>query len=157
MLARVRGVNNAIFITGSKVGTQMFYGHGAGGNATGAVVVSDLIEIARDLVQGHLRAKSAVGFVDSPQLKLCEDPRPVRWYLGLNVKDQRGVVALVAEVIARYDIHLESLGQEPRVSSDELSLSITLEPVSEPLICRAVDEINALDFMVRPLLLLRIE
>src|SRR5580692_1270973 len=75
MLARVQGVNNAIFLTGSKIGTQMFYGRGAGGDATGAVVVSDLIEIARDLVQGHLRARSAVGFVDSPELKICENPR----------------------------------------------------------------------------------
>jgi homoserine dehydrogenase len=157
MLARVRGVNNAIFLSGTKVGTQMFYGHGAGGDATGAVVVSDLIEIGRDLLQGHLRARNVIGFVDSPELKICENPRPVRWYLGLNVKDQRGVVARVAEVIARYDIHLESLGQEPRMSDDELSLSITLEPVSEPVIRRAVDEINALEFMVKPLLLLRIE
>jgi homoserine dehydrogenase len=157
MLARVQGVNNAIFVSGSKIGTQMFYGRGAGGDATGAVVVSDLIEIARDLVQGHLRARSAVGFVDSPELKICENPRPVRWYLGLNVKDQRGVVARVAEVIARYDIHLQTLGQEPRVSKEELSFGITVEPVSDPLVCRAVDEINALDFITRPVLLLRIE
>jgi homoserine dehydrogenase len=157
MLARVQGVNNAIFVTGSKIGTQMFYGRGAGGDATGAVVVSDLVEIARDFVQGYLRAKNVVGFVDSAELKVCESPRPVRWYLGLNVKDQRGVVARVAEVIARHDIHLESLGQEPRVSKDEVFLGIAVEPVSEPLICRAVDEINALDFIIRPVLLLRIE
>ena len=157
MLARVQGVNNAVFLTGSKIGTQMFYGRGAGGDATGAVVVSDLIEIARDLVQGQLRAKNVPGFGASRELEICERPRPVRWYLGLTAKDQRGVVARVAEVIARHDIHIESLGQEPRVSKDELSLGITVEPVSEPLICRAVDEINALVFMVGPLLLLRIE
>ncbi len=157
MLARVQGVNNAVFLTGSKIGTQMFYGRGAGGDATGAVVVSDLIEIARDLVQGHLRARNVIGFVDSPELKIRKNPRPVRWYLGLNVKDQRGVVARVAEIIARHDVHIESLGREPRVSKDELSLGITVEPVSEPLICRAVDEINASEFMMKPLLLLRIE
>jgi homoserine dehydrogenase len=157
MLARVQGVNNAIFVSGSKIGTQMFYGRGAGGDATGAVVVSDLIEIGRDLVQGHLRAKNIIGFVDSPELNICENPRPVRWYLGLNVKDQRGVVARVAEVISRHDIHIESLGQEPRESKDELSFAITVEPVSEPLICHAVDESNLFPFMVRPTLLLRIE
>jgi homoserine dehydrogenase len=157
MLARVQGVNNALFLTGRKVGTQMFYGHGAGGDATGAVVVSDLIEIACDLAHGHLRAKNVSGFVDSPELEICEKPRPVRWYLGLSVKDQRGVVASIAEVIARYDIHIESLGQEPRVSKDELSMGVTVEPASEPLICRAVDEINALEIMVRPVLLLRVE
>jgi len=104
-----------------------------------------------------LTAKNVVGFVDSPELKVCESPRPVRWYLGLNVKDQRGVVARLAEIFAQHDIHLESLGQEPRVSKDEVFLGITVEPVSEPLICRAVDEINALEFMMRPTLLLRVE
>jgi homoserine dehydrogenase len=135
----------------------MFYGRGAGGDATGAVVVSDLMEIARDFAQGHLRAKSVSGFVDSPELAVCETPRPVSWYLGLNTKDERGIVARVAEVFARYDIHIESLGQEPRVSKDELSLGITVEPVSEPLICRTVHAINAFEFMIGPVLLLRVE
>jgi homoserine dehydrogenase len=157
MLARVQGVNNAIFLTGKKVGTQMFYGRGAGGDATGAVVVSDLMEIARDLAQGHLRAKNVSGFADSPELKVCENPRPVRWYLGLNTKDERRIVARIAEVFARHDIHIESLGQEPRVSKDELSFGIIIEPVSEPLICRTVDAINAFKFMLRSVLLLRIE
>jgi homoserine dehydrogenase len=106
-------VNNAIFLSGSKIGTQMFYGRGAGGDPTGAVVVSDLMEIARDLAQGHLRAKNVSGFVDAPELQVCESPRPVRWYLGLNAKDERAIVARVAEVINRHDIHIESLGQEP--------------------------------------------
>jgi homoserine dehydrogenase len=157
LLARVRDVNNAIFLLGSRIGTQMFYGRGAGGDATGAVVVSDLMEIARDLAQGHLRAKSVAGFVDSLELEVCENPRPVRWYLGLNAKDERGIVARVAEVINRLDIHIESLGQEPRTSKDELSLGITTEPVSEPLISRAVNAINAFEFMVRAVLLLRVE
>src|SRR5579863_9530743 len=116
MLARVQDVNNAVFVTGSKIGTQMFYGRGAGGDATGAVVVSDLIEIARDFAQGQLRAKNVSGFGASPELEICENPRPVRWYLGLNTKDERGIVTRVSEVVARHDIHIESLGQEPRVS-----------------------------------------
>jgi homoserine dehydrogenase len=157
MLARVQDVNNAVFLTGSKIGTQMFYGRGAGGDATGAVVVSDLIEIARDFAQGQLRAKNVSGFGASPELEICENPRPVRWYLGLNTKDERGIVTRVSEVFARHDIHIESLGQEPRMSEDELSLGITVEPVSEPLICRTVDAINAFEFMVRPVLLLRVE
>src|SRR5271167_1059077 len=157
LLARVQDVNNAIFLSGRRIGTQMFYGRGAGGDATGAVVVSDLMEIARDFAQGHLRAKNVSGFVDAPELEVCANPRPVRWYLGLNAKDQRGIVARVAEAIAGHDIHIESLGQEPRVSQDEVSIGITVEPVSEPLMRRALDAINAFTFMIRPALLLRIE
>ena len=105
MLAKVEGVNNAVFLVGDKIGTQMFYGRGAGGDATGSAVVSDLIEIARDLAAGQMNAKNISGFLNSRELELSETPRPVSWYLRLTVKDQRGIVARVAEVIARESIN----------------------------------------------------
>jgi homoserine dehydrogenase len=157
MLAKVEDVNNAVFLVGDKIGTQMFYGRGAGGDATGAAVVSDLIEIARDLAAHHLRAKHVSGFLDSRELKICEKPQPASWYMRLTVKDQRGIVARVAETIAHEDINIDSLEQEPHMPKDRLSFVITVEPVSEPTIRRAVETINSFDFMVEPVLLLRIE
>ncbi|HXM59706.1 MAG TPA: homoserine dehydrogenase [Terriglobales bacterium] len=157
MLAKVEGVNNAVFLVGDKIGMQMFYGRGAGGDATGAAVVSDLIEIARDLAAGQISGKKISGFLDSHELVICENPRPVSWYLRLTVKDQRGIVARVADVIARHDINIDSLEQQPHLPKDRVSFVITVEPVSEPTIRRAVDAINAFEFMVEPVLLLRIE
>lgn len=157
MLAKVEDVNNAVFLLGDKIGMQMFYGRGAGGDATGAAVVSDLVEIARDLAAGHLGAKNVSGFLNSQDLEMCTKPRPVGWYLRLTVKDQRGIVARVAEVIAENDINIESLEQEPHLPKERLSFVITVQPVSEPIIRRAVDAINGFDFMVEPVLLLRVE
>jgi len=136
---------------------QMFYGRGAGGDATGAAVVSDLIEIARDLAAGQLSAKKVSGFLDSHDVGICQKPRPVSWYLRLTVKDQRGIVARVAEVIAHHDINIDSLEQEPHLPKERLSFVITVEPVSEPIIQRAVEAINAFEFMLEPVLLLRME
>jgi len=157
MLAKVEGVNNAVFLVGDKIGTQMFYGRGAGGDATGSAVVSDLIEISRDLAAGQLNAKNISGFLSSRELELCANPRPVAWYLRLTVKDQRGIVARVAEVIAQHAINIDSLEQEPHLPKDRVSFVITIEPVSEPIIRRAIETINSFDFMVEPVLLLRIE
>jgi homoserine dehydrogenase len=157
MLAKVEGVNNAVFLVGDKIGTQMFYGRGAGGDATGSAVVSDLIEIARDFAAGQLSAKNISGFLNARDLTLCDSPRPVSWYLRLTVKDQRGIVARVAEVIAHESINIDSLEQEPHLPKDRVSFVVTVEPVSEPVIRRAVNSINQFDFMVEPILLLRIE
>src|SRR5215813_8532804 len=157
MLDKVEDVNNAVFLVGDKIGIQMFYGRGAGGDATGAAVVSDLVEIARDLATGHLSAKRVPGFLDSHDLEICEKPRPVAWYLRLTVKDQRGIVARVAEVIAENDINIESLEQEPHLPKNRLSFVITVQPVSEPTIRRAIETINTFEFMVEPVLLLRME
>jgi homoserine dehydrogenase len=157
MLAKVEGVNNAVFLVGDKIGTQMFYGRGAGGDATGSAVVSDLIEIARDFAAGQMNAKNISGFLSSRELVLSDRPKPASWYLRLTVKDQRGIVARVAEVIAREAINIDSLEQEPHLPKDRVSFVITVEPVSEPVIRRAVDTINGFDFMVEPVLLLRME
>jgi homoserine dehydrogenase len=157
ILAKVEGVNNAVFLLGDRIGTQMFYGRGAGGDATGAAVVSDLIEIARDFARGQLSAKTIPGFLKGKEVRISENPRPVGWYLRLTVRDQRGIVARVAEVIAEHDINIESLEQEPQMPKDRVSFVITVEPVSEPTVRRATDQINGFGFMVEPVLLLRME
>ena len=69
----------------------------------------------------------------------------------------RGIVARVAEVIAHHDINIDSLEQEPHLPKERLSFVITVEPVSEPIIQRAVEAINAFEFMLEPVLLLRME
>jgi homoserine dehydrogenase len=128
------GVNNAVFLVCDKIGMQMFYGRSAGGDATGAAVVSDPIEIARGLAAGQVSAKKISRFLDSYDLEISEPPRPVNWYLRVTVKDQRGIVARVAEVIARHDINIDSLEQGPHLPKDRVSFVVTVEPVSEPTI-----------------------
>src|SRR5271157_746751 len=150
MLAKVEDVNNAVFLVGDRLGTQMFYG-------TGAAVVSDLVEIARDLEAGRLSAKNVVGFLESNELTICDEPRAVGWYLRLTVHDQPGIIARVAEVLARKGMNIDSVQQEPHSPKERLSLFITVEPVSEPTVRGALEIINAFDFMVEPVLLLRIE
>src|SRR5271157_3692241 len=157
MLAKVEDVNNAVFLVGDRLGTQMFYGRGAGGDATGAAVVSDLVEIARDLAAGRLSAKNVVGFLESNELTICDEPRAVGWYLRLTVHDQPGIIARVAEVLARKGMNIDSVQQEPHSPKERLSLFITVEPVSEPTVRSAIEKINAFEFMVEPVLLLRIE
>lgn len=157
MLAKVEGVNNAVFLEGERVGTQMFYGRGAGGNPTGIAVVSDLMEIAADFAKGKLAAKSAPGFCDAKELPLSAEPHPVPWYLRLTIRDRPGILARIAEMIAKEGINIDSVLQEPHMAKDALSFVITVEPVSEPVIQRAVAAINACDFLQSPVLLLRLQ
>jgi hypothetical protein len=49
------------------------------------------------------------------------------------------------------------LEQESHQETGLSSLVITVEPVSEPLMRRVVDAISAFDFVVDPVLLLRME
>lgn len=156
MLAKVEGVNNAVFVQGEKVGTQMFLGRGAGGDPTGAAVVSDLVEIARDMATGRVATKTLSGFTNWTDVALHPGRRTVSWYLRLTVSDRPGIIARVAEVLAEKEINIDSVFQEPHMSKERLSFVITVEPVLKATIQAAAKLINQFDFMKEPVLLLRI-
>ena len=50
MLASVKGAYNAVYVHGNAVGNVMLYGLGAGMLPTGSAVVSDLMDLARDMM-----------------------------------------------------------------------------------------------------------
>jgi homoserine dehydrogenase len=154
MLAKADGANNAIFIAGEKVGTQMLFGRGAGGDATGTAVLSDVLQIAQQIAHGHVTPSAFSGFQSARPLRLVSRPRPVRWFLRLTVKDRPGILARTAEAIANEGINIDSVIQEPNMPKDNLSFVITLEPISEATVLRAVKSINDFDFMKSPVLLL---
>jgi homoserine dehydrogenase len=154
MLSKVDGANNAIFLAGEKVGTQMLYGRGAGGGATGTAVLSDVIEIAKQIARGHVRSSALAGFDNAESLRLSPWTQPLSWFLRLTVKDRPGILARTAQAIADEDINIDSVIQEPHMAKDGLSFVITVEPTSEPTVQRAVQTINRFEFMKEPVLLL---
>jgi homoserine dehydrogenase len=154
MLAKVDGANNAVFVAGEKVGTQMFYGRGAGGDATGTAVLSDVLEIAKQIARGHTAPSTLAGFVSPEPVRLCMRTQPMSWFLRLSVNDRPGILAQTAEAIAREGINIDSVIQEPHMPKDRLSFVITLEPTTEETVRRAVVAINQFDFMRGPVLLL---
>jgi homoserine dehydrogenase len=154
MLAKVDGANNAIFIAGERVGTQMLYGRGAGGGATGTAVLSDVLQIARQIARGHTASTRLAGFHNPQRLPYSTRPQPLSWFLRLTVKDRPGILARTAEAIAHEGINIDSVIQEPHMPKDGLSFVITLEPIVEAVAERAVKAINKFDFLKGPVLLL---
>ena len=108
-LASVRDAYNAIFVEGPDVGELMFYGRGAGGEATATAVVGDLVTVARNLLAGA-RGVGCTCFYE-------RTIRPIeeltgQYYLLLRVEDRPGVLAEIASVFARSDVSIKSVWQE---------------------------------------------
>src|SRR5579864_4371887 len=154
MLAKVDGANNAIFIAGAKVGTQMLYGRGAGGDATGTAVLSDVLAIAQQIAYGRAASGSLMGFHDATPSHPVPWKQPLSWFLRLTVKDKPGILSRTAAAIAEEGINIDSVIQEPHMAKDGLSFVITVEPAAEPVIQRAVKAINQFEFMKEPVLVL---
>ena len=149
ILSSVEGANNAILIEGERSGTQMLYGPGAGAGPTGVAVLSDLMTIATDFAHGRVAFREAVAVTSRP-LRLGAMRRPVPWYLRLTVKDEPGIIARVADAIAKHKGNIDSVLQDPGMKKAPLSFVITLEPSLEPAIGDAVREIDAMPFMAQP-------
>jgi len=108
MLAQVRGAFNAVQVVGDAVGEMMFQGAGAGALPTASAVVADLIDIAvgraqRTFQAARLWSPNGRGF----KLRPSEGVRS-RFYLRVLVRDQSGMLADVARVLADHQISIAS-------------------------------------------------
>jgi homoserine dehydrogenase len=108
-LASVRDAFNAVFVEGPNVGELMFYGRGAGGDATATAVVGDLVTVARNLRSGG-RGVGCTCFRDRTIRPMSEHEG--QYYILLRVEDRPGVLAEIASVLAENRVSIKSVWQE---------------------------------------------
>jgi homoserine dehydrogenase len=108
-LAAVRDAFNAVFAEGPNVGELMFYGRGAGGDATATAVVGDLITVARNVLAGA-RGVGCTCFLERTIRPMAEHQG--QYYILLRVEDRPGVLAEIASVFAENRVSIKSVWQE---------------------------------------------
>lgn len=157
LLADVSEVFNAVMINGDYVGNTMFYGRGAGREATASAVVADLIDCSRNIVCGCRTRIPA--FLPG---KLFNDILPMdktenRYYLRIQVKDVPGVIAKMSAILGNKQISISSFIQKEGQSEDNVSLMILTHLTKEELIKSAIAEIENLAEVCEQVKLFRIE
>jgi homoserine dehydrogenase len=108
-LAAVRDAFNAVFVEGPNVGELMFYGRGAGGDATATAVVGDLITVARNTLAGA-RGVGCTCFLERTIRPMAEHEG--QYYILLRVEDRPGVLAEIASVFGDNSVSIKSVWQE---------------------------------------------
>ena len=111
MIAKIDGVMNAISVVGDKVGETLYYGPGAGGDATASAVVANIIDIARSG-----KSTPMLGFDKPMEGKLTLKPTQnieSKYYLRINVSDKAGVLALLTKMFEEHNISVETMLQRP--------------------------------------------
>ncbi len=119
-LASVRGVFNAIFVRGNAIGEAMFYGPGAGSLPTASAVVSDVIDVARDIVNDTFGRIRCTCF---EKKKLCPlDDTESSYYVRLLVDDKPGVLGTIATVFGNEGVSLKSVVQTKQSIADHAEI-----------------------------------
>ena len=147
---RVQRNLNLVLTSGQYGGDMAFLGAGAGGDPTAVAVVSDVMFVAQGLAG---RRPPAASNVSTPIISSAfETP----WYLRFFVRDQPGIVARLAQVLATHRLNIDSVLQKPGFEKASLPFVITLEPCRDSQLRPALDEMAVLDFAIRPCLCLPI-
>ncbi|MDA7511801.1 homoserine dehydrogenase [Verrucomicrobia bacterium] len=144
VLAGVQDVFNAIFIGGDIVGETLYYGRGAGQDATASAVVSDLADAALDLKHGtHNRIP--------PFVPHSEDGIVAPWektvapfYLRLNVVDRPGTMSKITAILAESNIGISSIIQPEGHEGDMVPLILMVHDASIESMNHAVELIRKL-------------
>jgi homoserine dehydrogenase len=158
ILAGVHGPYNAVWVRGDYGMDTFYYGRGAGPNPTGVAVVSDLMRLARDLRSGSLLRMSPYSFLDledSSPRDIGEQERP--WYLRFRVKDQPGIIAALARILAEHDISIDAVLQLPDEDWRNLPFVITVERSREANVRAALTRMGEFEFMAEAPLALPME
>lgn len=110
-LADVKNEYNAVYVYGEAVGETMFYGPGAGSLPTATAVMSDVVEVIRN-VQLGVNGKAVTEPHFKKELK-TPDHRFGQYYLRLHVKDEAGVFSTISSLFHELDISFKRILQNP--------------------------------------------
>ena len=154
MIAKVDGVMNGISVVGDKVGETMFYGAGAGGDATASAVIANIIDIAR-----RGKGSPMLGFENQPGEKITlmsKDNIQTKYYLRLEVADKSGTLAKIATILGNNSISIEAMLQKP-LKSGSANLLLTTHISIEKDIIKAMNELENSGVILTKPAMIRIE
>jgi len=137
-LATVSGAYNAVFLKGNSIDEIMLSGPGAGGMETASAVVSDIVSIIARESPGVLENIAAWR-----QLEFYPDDDVIsKFYLRLEVEDEPGVLATIAQVFGDHEVSVESVIQQGRGAHAELVM--VFHPVREASFREALAKLGEL-------------
>jgi homoserine dehydrogenase len=113
--------------------------------------------VAQNLSGGRGK-RDVASYVSTPAIsnpKISSDFE-TPWYLRFFVRDQPGIVARLAQIMAAHHLNIDSLLQKPGFEKSSLPFVITLEPCHDSMLHPALEEMSGLEFALRPCLCLPI-
>lgn len=160
MLAHTNGVFNAVRVHSHALGPVLFYGQGAGMMPTAAAVVSDIIEVGRNIQRGtsgrlphlafHKELVRPMGLRPSAE---SECP----FYLRFTVRDEPGVIAQLSTLLGAHGISIRRMVQDQSEPGKPVPVVLLTHLAREGSVKAALAGIDALPFVTSPTCYLRVE
>ncbi|MDP9318462.1 MAG: homoserine dehydrogenase, partial [Actinomycetota bacterium] len=151
-LASVRGAFNAVFVECAAAGELMFYGPGAGGAPTASAVLGDIVTVARHRL-ADVTGTGESTYADCDVVPMGETV--TRYHVVLDVADQPGVLASVAQLFADEGVSIETLHQDGR--GEDARLVVVTHSAPDRVLSHTVSSLAALESVHAVTSVLRVE
>ncbi|MBW2248227.1 MAG: homoserine dehydrogenase, partial [Deltaproteobacteria bacterium] len=159
-LSSVGGTLNAVTISGDAIGNMMLYGHGAGMMPTASAVVSDTVDLARNLLTGSRGRVPLLSYQMNNIRKIPVmrvDEIRTNYYFRFAAIDRPGVLSKVSGILGNYDISIKSVHQKGRKTKGSVPIVMLTHLAKEADVQKALSEIINLDVVDAKPVLIRIE
>jgi homoserine dehydrogenase len=157
VLASVNHVFNAVFVRGDVVGDTLFYGRGAGKDATASAVLSDLADAALDLKFGTKHRVPPFVPHEKDGAVLPIDEVLSRYFVRLEVVDVPGTLAKVAKILADAKIGISSVIQPEGHEGASVPLILMLHDAPNGAVLKALKAIGKLPIVKAAPFMMRVE
>lgn len=161
LIANVDGVMNAVLVHGDAVGPTLYYGAGAGSDATASAVVADIVDVVRALTSDpenrvpHLAFKPD-SLDNTPILPMSEVI--TSYYLRIATEDKLGVLADITRILSENSVSIEAIVQkEPEQQGGMVPLIMLTHEVAEKNMDAAIAQIEALTTVMDSVMRIRME
>jgi homoserine dehydrogenase len=162
VLASINGALNAVYLEGAMLGPSLLSGYGAGAMPTAMSVVSDLVDVGRNILR-DARGRVPQRTVPSEML-LRREVQPAGmhvspYYLRFSVMDRPNVIAKIASVLGAFDIAIHQMIQEARAAGPRAPVQVVVltHPTRDDALRAALREIQMLSGIVETPRAIRIE
>jgi homoserine dehydrogenase len=157
VLASVNQVFNAVLVRGDVVGDTLFYGRGAGKDATASAVLSDVADAALDFKQGaKVRVTPFVAHAQKGKVASL-DTITSQYYVRLNVVDKPGVLAKITAIFAAAKIGIASVIQPEGHEGESVPLILMLHEAPNAAMRKALEKITKLPAVKAKPVMFRVE
>jgi len=157
LLAQVSDVFNAVMVTGDTVDETLYYGRGAGRDATASAVVADVVDACMNIAADSSRRIPAFREGKLFNELLPMDQIESRYYLSMKVEDKAGVISQISKVLGDKNISISSFTQKEGKCENGVPLIILTHESIEKNMTDALAQIEALDAVNGKVKFIRIE
>ena len=153
LIAQVDGVMNAVMVKSDALGTSLYYGPGAGDEATASAVIADLNDIINIQTSNH-----TLGWKSQQKIKVVDNNSiHSEFFLRLLVTDVKGVLAKVTGIFNDHNVSIEALIQKQVDENNNAPIAITTDKVSTKTVMSIKKKIEASEFNQADVQIIHIE